>query len=148
MRALLTVTHHEVGRESYALECPHGLTNGNMETDSPEARERLLANLLARHGAPFGCTCAAETDLVDAYPSIESAIEQITASSSQGLAELDAETKEGLTRRIEEARCPSCSVAILVLPLHLPLVITPLHDIECPNAKWGQATVKSDIGPT
>jgi hypothetical protein len=148
MRALLTVTHHEAGRESYVLECPHGLTNGDIETASPEARERLLANLLASHGTPFGCTCAAETDLVDAYPSVESAIEQITASSSQGLAELDDETKEGLTRRIEEARCPFCSVAILVLPLHLPLVITPLHDIACPNAKWGEATVKSDNGPT
>jgi hypothetical protein len=148
MRALLTVTHHEVGRESYVLECPHGLTNGDMDTASPEAREKLLAGLLARHGTPFGCTCAAETDLVDAYPSVQSAMEQITASSSQGLAGLDDETTEDLTRRIEKARCPSCSVAILVLPLHLPLVMTPLHDTACPNAKWREATVESDNGPT
>jgi hypothetical protein len=147
MRALLTVTHHGAGRESYILECSHGLTTEQAEKASPESRERLIAGLMARHGGPSGCACAAETDLVDAYPSADSAIEQIAAGPSRGLAELDDETMAGLIRGIEEARCASCSIGILVMPLHLPLVAVPLHDVRCPNARWGIAAVENGDGP-
>jgi hypothetical protein len=147
MRALLTVTHHDADRESYILECPHGSTTGQAEKASPEARERLIAGLMARHGGPFGCACAAETDLVDAYPSADSAIEQIAAGPSRGLAELDDETKAGLIGGIEKARCATCSIGILVMPLHLPLVAVPLHDVRCPNARWGIAAIENDDGP-
>src|ERR1035437_6611992 len=127
MCALLTITHHNAARESYALECPHGLTKGEADEASMEPRQRIIAGLLARHGSPFDCTCAAETDLVDAYPSVESAVEQIAAGASNGFADLGGELTEGLLRLISDARCPSCSVAIMVLPLHLPMVVVPLH---------------------
>ena len=135
MRALLTITHHDGLRESYVLECPHGSTNGDAEATSSESRQRYVSSLLARHGTPYGCTCAAETDLVDVYPSIDSAVDQITAGASHGAAELDPELIMGLVQRIKDARCPTCSIAIMVLPLHLPLVFVPLHDLRCPNAK-------------
>lgn len=135
MRALLTVTHYDGVRESYILECPHGLTKGDVETASIESRERHIAGMLARHGVPYGCSCTAETDLIDAYPSIDSAVEQLTAGASHGAAELDDELNSGLVRKIRDFRCPACSVAILVLPLHLPLVVVPLHALRCPHAR-------------
>ena len=139
MSALLTVTHHEGFRESYVLECPHGSTNGEADTASRDAKERLISSLLARHGVPFGCACAAETDVMDAYPSIQSAVELIRNGPGHGPAELEDEVKEALLRKIAGLACPSCSVAILVLPLRTPLVVVPVHDVTCPNAKWSPA---------
>jgi hypothetical protein len=147
MRALLTVTHHDGVRESYMLECPHGATNEQAEAASLEAREKRIASLLARHGTPYGCTCAAETDLLDTYPSVDSAIEQITSGSGQELAELDDELKAGLIRMIKDARCPECSIAVMVFPLHQPLVVAPLHNPRCPHASWSEATIESKDRP-
>jgi hypothetical protein len=138
MAALLTITHHQGAGESYVLECPHGSTNGEAATSSIEPRERLISSLLARHGVPFGCTCAAETDLLDAYPSVESAAEQIEAGSSHGLAELDHEMKVALLQRIGGLSCSTCRIAVMVLPLHMPLVVVPVHDVACPNARWAR----------
>jgi len=143
MSALLTITHHEGFRESYVLECPHGSTNGEADTASVEAKERLVASILARHGVPFGCTCAAETDVMDAYASIELAVEQIRNAPSRGMAELDNEVKQGLVRKIADLACPDCSVAILVLPLRLPLVVVPVHDVMCPKAMWRSAPTEA-----
>lgn len=138
MRALLTVAHHDAASESYALECPHGRTEAEPEADADaaasEPRPKLVAGLLARHGLPFGCTCAAETDLADIYPSIDSAIEQITAGAGNGVTDLDDELIEGLVRLVREARCPTCEISVKVLPLHLPLVVIPIHDLQCPRA--------------
>jgi len=141
MAALLTVTHHHGVRESYVLECPHGSTNGEAVSSSLEPRERLISSLLARHGVPFGCACAAETDLLDAYPSIEAAAEQIGAGSSHGLAELDDEAKAALLQKIGGLRCATCQIAVMVLPLHAPLVVVPVHDVKCPNARWAATPI-------
>ena len=135
MRATLTVTHHDGIRESYVLECPHGSTSGEATAIPLESQERYVASLLARHGVPYGCTCAAETDLADVYPSIESAIEQIAVGASHGLAELDAELNGDLVERIKDVRCPECSISVRVLPLHLPIGIVPIHAPECPRAE-------------
>lgn len=139
MSALLTITHHEGFRESYVLECPHGTTNGEADTVSADSKERLISSLLSRHGVPFGCTCAAETDLMDAYPSIESAVDQIRHGPGHGPTELDEDVKQGLLDKIADLACPACSVAILVLPLRTPLVVVPVHDVMCPNATWSPA---------
>jgi hypothetical protein len=135
MRALLTVTHHDGVHESHVLECPHGSTIGEVEATTVESRERYVAGLLARHGTPYGCTCAAETDLIDVYPSIESAIEQITAGASHGIAELDDELLADLVGKIGDARCPECPIAVRVLPLHLPMAVEPVHAPGCPRAE-------------
>jgi hypothetical protein len=90
--------------------------------------------MMARHGVPFGCICTAETDLLDVYPSIESAVERIQAGPSHGLAEMDDDMKAGLIASIQGSRCPECSIAVLVLPLHFPLVVAPLHEVRCPHS--------------
>lgn len=135
MRALLTVTHRDGVHESLVLECPHGSTSGQVKATPIASREKYVAALLARHGLPYDCTCAAETDLVDVYPSIDSAIEQISGGASNGIADLDDELNAVLVASIEGARCPTCSVAVMVLPFHLPVVVTALHDPACPNAR-------------
>jgi hypothetical protein len=140
MRALLTVTHHDGIHESYLLECPHGSTDGEAAATPIESRERYVAGLLARHGVPYDCTCAAETDLVDVYPSIESAMEQIADGAGHGIAELDAELNADLVEKIKHARCPECSIGVRVLPFHLPLVVVPTHAPGCPRAEAERAT--------
>lgn len=135
LRALLKVTHHGCFDESYDLECRHGSTSGRAQVTSLEAKEKYVAGLLARHGVPYGCSCAAETDLADVYPSVESAIEQITAGGSCGIAELDDDATADLTGKINDARCPECSVAILLMSLHLPLAVEAIHEPRCPRAK-------------
>jgi hypothetical protein len=135
--ALLTVTHLDGVRESYFLECPHGATAEDAEFSSVEARQRLVSALMARHGLPYGCTCAAETDLLDAYPTIDSAIAMIGNGEGQGFAELDDDARAVLIQSIKGARCEACSVAILVLPFRQPLVVAPLHDVMCPLATIG-----------
>jgi hypothetical protein len=137
MGALLTVTHLDGVRESYFLECPHGATAEDAEFSSVEARQRLISALMARHGLPYGCTCAAETDLLDAYPTIDSAIRQIGKDEGQGFADLDDDVRADLVQSIINARCEACSVAILVLPFRQPLVVAPLHDAGCPFATVG-----------
>jgi hypothetical protein len=135
MRALLTVTHRDEHHKSYMLECPHGSTSGEARRASLASRETYVAGLLARHGVPYGCTCAAETDLADVYPSIESAIEQIPTGASQGSTELDDDAIADLLRKIDDVRCPECSVAVLVLPLHVPLEVEAIHERRCPCAR-------------
>ena len=135
MRATLTVTHRDGIRQSYVLECSHGSTNGEAAAIPLESRERYVSSLLAHHGLPYGCTCAAETDLVDEYPSIESAIEQIAAGSGHGMTELDSELNADLVENIKNARCPECSIAVRVLPLHLPPVVAPIHAPGCPRSE-------------
>jgi|ERR1035437_964548 hypothetical protein len=92
---------------------------------------------MARHGLPYGCTCAEETDLLDAYPTIDSAIRQIGNDEGQGFADLDAVAGADLVQSIINARCEACSVAILVLPFRQPLAVMPLHDAGCPFATVG-----------
>ena len=135
LRALLKVTHHGGSDESYDLECRHGSTNGGAHVTSLETREKYVVGLLARHGVPYGCSCAAETDLADVYPSADSAIEQITAGGNCGMAELDDEATADLAGKIDDARCPECSVAILLMPLHVPLAAEAIHEPRCPRAK-------------
>jgi len=132
--ALLTIIHRDPIGESYVLECPHGVTNGEAVASSPEPGQSLIAAMMARHGVPFGCTCTAETDLLDVYPSIESAVKQISAGSSHGLADMDDDMKAGLVASIEGSRCPECSIAVLVLPLDFPLVVAPLHELRCAHS--------------
>jgi hypothetical protein len=137
MGALLTVTHLDGVRESYIIECAHGSTIEHGEACTLEARQRVISALMTRHGMPYGCTCAAETDLLDAYPSIESAVEQITNAECQGFVDLDDEMRADLIQSITDSRCEECSVAILVLPFRQPLVVAPLHDVRCPFATVG-----------
>ena len=137
MGALHTVTHLDGGRESYILECTHGSTVEHGEACTLEARQMVISALMTRHGMPYGCTCAAETDLLDAYPSIESAVEQITNVECEGFADLDGEMRADLVQSINNVRCEACSVAILVLPFRMPLVVAPLHDVRCPFATVG-----------
>jgi hypothetical protein len=134
MRALLTITHHDAANESYVIECPHGLTRVETASVSGEPRQRLIAGLLARHGSPSSCTCAAETDLVDAYPSVDSAVAQIMTGAGNGLTDLDDESIEEVLRHVRGARCPSCSIAVKVMPLHLPADVVSVHDPRCPLA--------------
>jgi hypothetical protein len=135
--ALLTVTHLDGVHESYILECQHGATIEEAEFSTIEARQRLVSALMTRHGLPYGCTCAAETDLLDAYPTIDSAIAMIGNDEGQGFADLDADASADLIQSIKDARCEACSVAILVLPFRQPLVVAPLHDVMCPLATVG-----------
>jgi hypothetical protein len=139
MGALLTVTHIDGIRERYILEYPHGYTTEEADARSPEAREQLISDLMTRHGTPHSCTCAAETDLLDGYPSIESAIEQISNAAGRGPVDLDDDVRLDLIRSIKDSRCTACSVAILVLPFRQPLVVAPLHDARCPFATVGPA---------
>ena len=135
MRALLTVTHHDGIRESLVLECPHGSTSGEVEAAPIAVKEKYVAALLASHGLPYGCSCTAETDLVDVYPSIDSAIAQISAGSGNGIADLDDDLRAPLIASIEGVRCPTCSAAVMVLPFHVPVAVTAVHDPACPKAK-------------
>jgi hypothetical protein len=136
--ALLTIIHRAPIGESYVIECPHGVTQDEAGGTDADLARNLIAGLMARHGLPFGCTCTAETDLLDVYPSIEFAVDQISAGSTHGLADIDQHVMAGLIDSIDGSRCPECSIAVLVLPLHFPLVVAPLHDVRCPNSRDGR----------
>jgi hypothetical protein len=135
MQALLTIKHHDDGAQSYLLECPHGVTNAAVEAGPPERRQKLIAGLLTSHGTPYGCACAAETDLVDVYPSVESAIAQLRSGPGNGLADLDSAMTADLIEEVELARCSGCDVAIGVMPLRLPPIVEPRHDDRCRRAE-------------
>jgi hypothetical protein len=137
MGALLTVTHLDGIRERYSLECAHGMTTDEGDARSLDARQKLIANLMARHGTPYGCNCSAETDLLEAYPSIDSAVEQLTYDEGAGFADMPDDVRSELIESVRAARCEACSVAILVLPFREPLVVAPLHDVRCPFATVG-----------
>ena len=134
MRALLTITHHDASRADYVLECQHGLSKVASKEESDGPRDQLIAGLLSRHGRPFNCTCTAETDLIDAYSSIDSAVDLIEMDGRLGLLDLDEDLIAGLVQKIRSVDCPTCSIAVLVMPFRLPMVVTPLHDIRCPHA--------------
>jgi hypothetical protein len=135
MQALLTITHHDDGAQSYRLECPHGLTDTGPERGPSERIQKLIAGLLTSHGTPYGCACAAETDLVDVYPSVDSAIAQLKAGPGNGLADLDSAMTASLLEKVELARCSGCNVTIGVMPLRLPPIVEPRHDDRCHRAK-------------
>ena len=135
MRALLTIAHRDASRADYVLECPHGLSKVDSDAHLDESREQLISSLLSGHGRPFNCTCAAETDLIDAYPSIDSAVSHIETDGRLGLIDLDEDLIADLVQQIKSVECPTCSIAVLVMPFRLPMVVTPLHDIRCPQAK-------------
>ncbi len=134
MRALLTVTHSDSVHEICTVECLHGSTEARAETTSGESRHAWIDGIGRRHESQCGCTCATEMDRIDAYPSIDSAVAQLTAMPDSAQTPRPEEPQEGLLPKIEMARCSACSVAIMLLTDGLRLVVVPLHDLRCANA--------------